>query len=155
MDPDHALELLVQARVRIEQEIKQLVPGLDDEELSHIDQHLADEGSELFENERDAGLAARLRDELAAIERAEKRLEEGTYGRSIESGDAIPDERLEIVPWAERTVDEQARFGGGHNSPRDLRGKSSPRRILTAEFPPSWRGTGDPRVGANRGRSAA
>jgi RNA polymerase-binding transcription factor len=112
MDADHARELLTQARVRIEQDIKQLVPGLDDTELSHIDQHLADAGSELFENERDAGLADRLREELAAIGRAEKRLEEGKYGLSIESGDPIPDERLEAIPWAERTVDEQARLGG-------------------------------------------
>ena len=88
------------------------MPGLGDDELSHLDQHLADEGTELFENERDAGLASRLRDELAAIGRAEKRLEEGSYGLSIESGEPIPDERLEIVPWAERTVDEQARLGG-------------------------------------------
>jgi DnaK suppressor protein len=112
MEPDRAQELLSSARERIQQEIKQLVPGLGDEELSHIDQHLADEGTELFENERDAGLANRLREDLEAIERAEKRLEEGTYGLSVESGEPIPDERLELLPWAERTVDEQARFGG-------------------------------------------
>ena len=45
-----------------------------------------------------------------AIERAEKRLEEGTYGLSVESGRPIPDERLELIPWAERTADEQARY---------------------------------------------
>ena len=112
MDSEHARELLTQARVRIEQEIKQLMPGLEDDELSHLDQHLADAGTDLFENERDAGLAGKLQEELEAIGRAEKRLEEGTYGLSIESGEPIPDERLEIVPWAERTVDEQARLGG-------------------------------------------
>jgi DnaK suppressor protein len=35
-------------------------------------------------------------------------LEEGTYGRSIRSGDPIPDGRLEVEPWAELTVEEQA-----------------------------------------------
>jgi RNA polymerase-binding transcription factor len=112
VEPDRARELLSEARKRIEEELTRLVPGMGDEELSHVDQHLADEGSELFENERDAGLAQKLRDELAAIGRAEKRLEEGSYGLSVESGDPIPDERLEAIPWAERTVDEQARLGG-------------------------------------------
>jgi len=50
-----------------------------------------------------------LREQLAAVERAEERLANGTYGRSVESGATIPDERLEAVPTAERTVDEEAR----------------------------------------------
>ena len=77
------------------------------------DQHLADDGSELFEQERDAGLADRLREELAAVKRAEERLILGTYGLSVESGEPIPDDRLEAVPWAERTVEEQARYDHG------------------------------------------
>ena len=44
-----------------------------------------------------------------AVERAEARLAAGTYGLSIESGSPIPDERLEAVPTAERTVEEEAR----------------------------------------------
>jgi DnaK suppressor protein len=51
-----------------------------------------------------------LRVDLAAVERAEQRLAEGTYGLSIESGEPIPDERLEIMPTAERTAEEEARF---------------------------------------------
>ena len=35
---------------------------------------------------------------------------QGTYGLSVESGEPIPDERLERMPWAERTVEEQARY---------------------------------------------
>jgi DnaK suppressor protein len=52
----------------------------------------------------------RLQAELEAIDRAEKRLGEGTYGVSVESGEPIPDKRLEAVPHAERTVEEQARY---------------------------------------------
>jgi RNA polymerase-binding transcription factor DksA len=81
-----------------------------DGELSSIDQHPADSGTDLFEQERDASLIDRLRAELEAIERAERRIEEGTYGLSVESGEAIPDARLEAVPHAERTVGEQARY---------------------------------------------
>jgi DnaK suppressor protein len=49
-----------------------------------------------------------LREELAAVDRAEARLAAGTYGLSIESGEPIPDERLEAVPAAERTTAEEA-----------------------------------------------
>ena len=70
-------------------------------------------GSELFESERDEGLSEGLRDQLAAVERAEQRLQSGTFGISVESGEPIPDERLEAMPWAERTVAEQSRLETG------------------------------------------
>ena len=66
-----------------------------------------DEGSEnLYQAEYDAGRAGDLAEELAAVERAEARLADGTYGLSVESGEPIPDERLEAIPTAERTVEE-------------------------------------------------
>ena len=66
-------------------------------------------GSDVYQDELDEGLADDLREELAAVERAEARLAAGTYGLSIESGKPIPDERLEAIPTAERTVVEEAR----------------------------------------------
>jgi DnaK suppressor protein len=112
MEPDRARELLARERQRIEEALSRLEP-VPDQELTHVDQHPADEGTEVFEAERDEGLADRLREELAAIERAERRLAEGTYGSSVESGEPIPDERLELVPWAERTAEEQGRLERG------------------------------------------
>ena len=100
MDPERARELVAQERARIEAALAELERH-GDEELSHVDQHMADEGTELFE------------EELDAVARAEARLEEGTYGISVESGEPIPDERLEVRPLAERTVEEQARLEGG------------------------------------------
>lgn len=47
------------------------------------------------------------RDTLEKIERALRRIEEGTYGVSEVSGKPIPLERLEAVPWATTLVDEQ------------------------------------------------
>ena len=64
--------------------------------------------SELYQDEFDEGLTDDLREQLAAVERAEARLAAGTYGLSIDSGKTIPDERLEAVPTAERTIDEEA-----------------------------------------------
>ena len=46
---------------------------------------------------------------LAALDRAERRLEDGTFGLSVRSGVPIPDDRLEADPAAELTVDEAQR----------------------------------------------
>jgi RNA polymerase-binding transcription factor len=110
MDAKRARDLLSRERERVEQELTSLRSDRGDGELSDVDQHTADSGSELFEVERDRSIIERLENELSAIEGAERRLEEGTYGVSIESGEPIPDGRLEAVPWAERTAAEQARL---------------------------------------------
>ena len=54
----------------------------------------------------DDAIADSLRDRLAALDRALKRLDDGSYGRSVRSGQPIPDERLEADPAAELTVEE-------------------------------------------------
>jgi DnaK suppressor protein len=108
MDPEHARELLARERARIEQALAGL------RQASAVDPEPGDEGSEdLYQDELDAGLAEDLAEQLAAVERAEARLAAGTYGRSVESGDPIPDERLEALPTAERTVQEQELLGRG------------------------------------------
>lgn len=56
-----------------------------------------------FENQ---AITANLRDRLSALDRAEQRLDNGTYGRSVRSGVPIPDARLEADPAAELTVEE-------------------------------------------------
>jgi DnaK suppressor protein len=113
MDSERARQLLTQQRERIERTLVALARPAEGDELSHVDQHIADEGSEVQQQETDEGIAERLREELEAIGRAEERLADGTYGVSIESGEAIPDGRLERIPWAERTADEQARYERG------------------------------------------
>ena len=110
MDEQRARQLLHEQRERVERELAELRSDRGDGELSNIDQHTADSGSELFEAERDRSMIDRLQQELGAIERAERRIAEGTYGVSVESGEPIPDGRLEAVPWAERTAAEQARL---------------------------------------------
>jgi RNA polymerase-binding transcription factor len=112
MDPERARELLARERRRIVQDLGGLVPQESDEPTT-TDEHMADQASDLYDNELDEGLSDDLRVELAAVERAEQRLAAGTYGLSVESGEPIPDERLEAVPTAERTAEEQARFERG------------------------------------------
>jgi DnaK suppressor protein len=107
MDPERARELLATERARIEKALARLGHQDTGEEADDLDPgNLA---SDLYQDELDAGLAEDLRDELAAVERAEARLAAGTYGLSVESGEPIPDERLEAIPTAERTVEEERR----------------------------------------------
>ena len=105
MDSDRAHELLSAERARIERALRRLRPEDDGEPADEYDP--ANLASDLYQDELDEGLAERLREELAALERAEARLAAGTYGLSVASGKPIPDERLEILPTAERTVDEE------------------------------------------------
>jgi DnaK suppressor protein len=109
MDSDHARELLARERARIEHALADLRQEMAGEEEQDPFEP-SDVGRDLFDKELGEGLAERLREELEAVERAERRLAEGTYGLSVESGKPIPDARLETIPWAERTAEEQARY---------------------------------------------
>ena len=107
MDPERARELLGRERERIERALAKL--GHVDTGEPSDEEDPANMASDLSQDELDEGLADDLREELAAVARAEARLAAGTYGLSIESGKPISDERLEARPAAERTVDEEAR----------------------------------------------
>jgi RNA polymerase-binding transcription factor len=104
VDDRRAGELLAAERARIEKALRgsALEPS---DELSTTE--IADDASDTYQSEFDEGRSDDLREQLAAVERAEERLRNGTYGRSIESGEPIPDERLEAIPAAERTVAEE------------------------------------------------
>jgi len=106
MDPEQARELLAAERTRIERALARL--GHQDTGEEADDQDPFNLAADLYQDEFDEGLADDLREELAAVERAEARLANGTYGLSIESGLPIPDERLAAVPTAERTAEEEA-----------------------------------------------
>jgi len=105
VDPDRARELLAAERARIARALSPLRQEEDSEPVDEYDPgNLA---SDLYQDELDEGLADDLREQLEAVERAEARLAAGTYGLSIESGQPIPDERLEARPTAELTADEE------------------------------------------------
>jgi DnaK suppressor protein len=111
VDDKRAHELLAAERARIEEALREAaIEPID--ELSTTD--MADDATDTYQNEFDQGRIDDLHEQLAAVDRAEERLRQGTYGRSVESGAPIPDERLEVSPTAERTVEEEAqrRRGG-------------------------------------------
>ena len=106
MDPDRARQLLQEERERIESAIAELGSAAGEE-----DEPGERDSEGLYQKEFDAGRLEDLRAQLDALERAEARLAAGTYGLSVESGEPIPDGRLESLPTAERTVEEEARRG--------------------------------------------
>jgi RNA polymerase-binding transcription factor len=105
MDDERARELLAAERGRIERALAKLKHEDDSEEADEFDPgNLA---SDLYQDELAEGLSDDLRAQLEAVERAEERLAAGTYGLSIASGQPIPDDRLEAIPTAELTVEEE------------------------------------------------
>jgi DnaK suppressor protein len=105
MDAERARKRLAEERARVEEELA----GLGANTAPDDPQDFGDQARELDQDEVDEALREQLRDTLDAIERAERRLDEGTYGLSVVSGEPIPDGRLEAIPWAERTVEEEQR----------------------------------------------
>ena len=106
MNAERALQLLTAERKRIERALGRRGHQDTAEPADELDP--ANLASDLYQEELDEGLADDLREKLDALERAEDRLASGTYGLSIESGKPIPDERLEALPTAERTAEEEA-----------------------------------------------
>jgi DnaK suppressor protein len=105
VDPEHAAELLRTERARIERALVTREHQDDGEEKDSQDP--GNFGSDLWQDEFDEGMLGDLNVQLAAVGRAEERLAAGTYGLSVESGEPIPDERLEVFPTAELTVEEE------------------------------------------------
>ncbi|MBM4761940.1 TraR/DksA C4-type zinc finger protein [Bacillus sp. B15-48] len=67
-------------------------------ELSSIDNHPADEGTELYEREKDIALNQHDDYELENIDKALQAIDNGDYGKCITCGQEIPFERLEALP---------------------------------------------------------
>jgi DnaK suppressor protein len=106
METERAQQLLARERARIEQDLAALnrdgpLEGTDRLEPGDVD------SEDLYQDERDEGRRQELREQMAALERAEARLAAGTYGLSVLSGEPISDARLVALPTAERTVEEE------------------------------------------------
>jgi len=114
MDPDHARERLAEETARLT-EIRSTFDGLNKEsesenlgELSSSDQHMADVGTETFDREKDLSILEQVEAELADVEHALRRLDDGTYGTCEACGKVIDDARLEALPAARFCLDDQS-----------------------------------------------
>lgn len=112
MNDERARQLVANERARIEVALRDLTSDVRAEgplarqqtgEAMELGTNLETEGVEM-------AIARTLRTQLEAVGRAEERIAAGAYGRSIQSGATISDERLEAEPLAERTIQEQRAF---------------------------------------------
>jgi DnaK suppressor protein len=109
MDQDRARALLRTERDEVQSLLKDSEAAGQEDRQSEVDSEsgdISDAAQPLTAEGMDDAIAESLRSRLDAIDRALHRLDEGTYGRSVVSGDPIPDERLEADPAAELTIEE-------------------------------------------------
>lgn len=83
-------------------QISALEPGRSD---SLVDDNFADSGQVAAEQGENQALAAQLRNDLADVEHALKKLDDGSYGRCETCGEAISPARLEAMPAARFCID--------------------------------------------------
>jgi RNA polymerase-binding transcription factor len=109
MDSARARSLLTAERDEVQGLLKDAETAGQENRVSEVDSETGDYGDAAqplqAQGEADA-IAESLRSRLEVIERALHRLDDGTYGKSVRSGEPIPDERLEADPAAELTVEE-------------------------------------------------
>jgi RNA polymerase-binding transcription factor DksA len=73
--------------------------------LSNTPQHLADLGTDTFEQEMNASLLQNTRQIRAEVVAALNRLERGAFGKCERCGQEIGEGRLQTVPYARYCVD--------------------------------------------------
>jgi DnaK suppressor protein len=69
------------------------------------DNNLADTATETLDREIDSTLEENSENVLAAIDAALQRIQDGTFGKCVNCGKEIGDERLEALPWATLCID--------------------------------------------------
>jgi DnaK suppressor protein len=116
MDAEHARQLIASEKERLQTLIRERETengiGTQSEsdstsELSAIDQHPGDIGTETFEREKDFSLLEQLEAEIGDLDAALRKIDEGTYGTCEVCGREIEPDRLEAMPGT-RTCIEHA-----------------------------------------------
>ncbi|MFM0629948.1 TraR/DksA family transcriptional regulator [Paraburkholderia xenovorans] len=111
-------EFIAQQKKRLEALRRGLLGGEEDtiadertaqEEHGDEPEEYEDEAQGMAQNEINQSLHDVNDQRVADIQRALRKIDEGTYGLSDESGQPIPKERLEVMPEAILTVAEQSR----------------------------------------------
>jgi RNA polymerase-binding transcription factor DksA len=99
-------EQISQRRARLRGEGQEWHNG----ELADYDQHVADQGTETFEQELDETTDMILEEEERRVQEAQGRLADGKYGICVVCGEEIPAERLEAVPETIRCIKHQREY---------------------------------------------
>ncbi len=73
-------------------------------DLSDMPSHMADVGSDAFEQEIELGQAEKKRNQIGEIDAALERCQTGQYGICENGYHAISRERLQAIPWTRRCL---------------------------------------------------
>lgn len=105
-DKEMLRAMLLEKRLEILGDIESLRDGAlgDDGDISHMPLHMADAGTDQYEQESNLGLMESERKTLEEIHGALQRMIDGTYGVCLETGNAIGKSRLEYKPWAKYCI---------------------------------------------------
>jgi DnaK suppressor protein len=93
--------------------------GMEGSESNGMPIHMAELGSDNFEQEFTLGLMEAEGDTLGLIESAMERIEEGSYGRCVQCDGAIPKTRLNAIPYTPvciKCAERQENLGTPHAS---------------------------------------
>ena len=109
-------QFVARQKERLEQlrdELRRIVRGMEGDEENRGEEQgdmtpdSGDMSADMYAREMDATIGQQSQQRLGDVERALEKIAEGTYGLSDESGEPIPQGRLEAAPEALRTVEEQ------------------------------------------------
>ena len=96
--------------VRIREGMAEDERDLGEKEGDFTEHDSGDMSQNMFTREMDASIGEQAERRLQEVDRALQKIEEGTYGLSDDSGEPIPKGRLDAVPEALRTIEEQRRL---------------------------------------------
>ncbi len=115
VDTEKFRTILIDRRARVEHSIERLhhdASPEDELDEAQSDNHPGDVATETYERELDEGLEEASEQTLEEIDAALARIDDGTYGRCLECGKEILEERLEAIPWTRYCVEDQRRLEG-------------------------------------------
>jgi len=114
VDPQRARELLEAERAQQEAILAAGEEGDFGEEEQERSSDLLDAGTQpqdapqvLYEDEQEQSFREHARAKLREVEHALRKLDDGSYGLDERTGEPIPDERLEAMPTARFTIENQ------------------------------------------------
>lgn len=79
-------------------------------EASEGSQDFEEVAVDFLETQQEQAILVNEQALLTEVERALKRIEEGTYGRCVDCGQPIPEKRLQAIPWASRCIKDEDRL---------------------------------------------
>jgi DnaK suppressor protein len=95
----HALRARLRGDVTAMAEVALRKSGMEGSDSNGMPIHMAELGSDNFEQEFTLGLMEAEGDTLTLIESALERIDEGNYGRCVQCDGAIPKARLNAIPY--------------------------------------------------------